>query len=441
MNTINNPQQIIDNSPMSRMQIFVVALLVTLCALDGFDLLSISFAAPGIAEEWGINRAQIGIVLSMEFVGLAVGAIFMGALADKFGRRFSILLCLVFMAIGMLMSAVARDVVSLSLWRIFTGLGIGGVLSSANAMAAEFSNTKTRHMSCSLAVTGVPLGGVIGGTIASLLLAYFDWRAVFYFGSIITALCIPLVYFYLPESIHWLGHRQPPKALDKINHTLKRAGHQLMDQLPNKPQTEDSLPLSEIFRPDLVRKTVLVTLLFFLHVATFYFMMKWIPKIVVDMGFNSALAGSVLVWTNIGGVLGGSTFGILARHLGLRRLMMGGLLLSAVFVAWFGQAPADIKSLSILCGIAGFFTMATMCGMYALMAHVFPVRVRAVGTGFGIGVGRGGSIISPILAGVLFTAGLSLPVVAILMAVGSFLAIGVLRMIPMDEKGASESEA
>ena len=436
MSRDNDPRASIDNSPMSRAQVVVVIIMVVLCALDGFDMLSISFAAPGIAEEWGVNRATLGIVLSMELVGMAIGSISIGNMADRYGRRSAILACLVGMAIGMSMVATAEGVVSLSIWRIVTGLGIGGILASVNAMAAEFSNLKVRHMSCSLAVVGVPLGGALGGVVASELLDYFDWRSVFYFGALLTALSIPLVVFCVPESVYWLTQKQPKNALERINRVLARMRLSAVSTLPAPLDTaKNSDPLKALFVPSMRRVTLLVTTLYFAHVLTLYFLMKWVPKIVVDMGFTSSAAGTVLVWVNVGGILGSVVFALAVNRIGLRRLMTIVLFGSALWVAVFGQLPADLRALSAVCALAGCFAMGAMSGLYATLAHVFPTHVRAVGTGFGIGVGRGGSIVSPILAGVLFNGGFGLPLVAALMALGSVLSVAVLLVLPMEEKG------
>src|SRR5882757_3519943 len=142
-----DPRELIAGSPMSTLQIVVVALTIALNALDGFDVLSISFASPGIAQEWGIDRAALGIVLSMELVGMALGSILLGGVADRIGRRPAILGCLVVMATGMIMATTVSGLVGLSTWRIITGLGIGGMLAAINAVAAEFSNAKRRHLS------------------------------------------------------------------------------------------------------------------------------------------------------------------------------------------------------------------------------------------------------------------------------------------------------
>ena len=123
---MKDPRETLATSPMSVAQIVVIAITVGLNALDGFDVLAISFASPGIAREWGIDRAALGFVLSMELIGMGAGSIFLGGVADKIGRRRTLLGCLVVMSIGMLMATQARNVYSLSIWRVITGLGIGG---------------------------------------------------------------------------------------------------------------------------------------------------------------------------------------------------------------------------------------------------------------------------------------------------------------------------
>src|SRR4030095_1160685 len=151
-----DPRDVIAHSPMSRLQILVVGVTIALNALDGFDILSISFASPGIATEWGIDRAALGIVLSMELIGMAIGSIVLGGVADRFGRRPTILGCLLVMTGGMVMVTTVTGLVQLSNWRVVTGLGIGGMLAAINAVAAEFSNAHRRHLNVSLMSIGYP---------------------------------------------------------------------------------------------------------------------------------------------------------------------------------------------------------------------------------------------------------------------------------------------
>ena len=218
---------------MSPRQVLVVAITIALNALDGFDVLSISFASPGIAAEWKIDRAALGFVLSMELIGMALGSIFLGSLADKIGRRPTVLGCLVVMATGMFMATTSTGILGglvtpviglfgvdvdprladLSVWRIITGLGIGGMLAAINAVVAEFSNTRRRDLNVAIMSIGYPVGAALGGFITSTGLELAEWRSVFYFGATVTVVMIPIVFFLMPESVHWLTRKQPAGAL------------------------------------------------------------------------------------------------------------------------------------------------------------------------------------------------------------------------------------
>jgi benzoate transport len=437
-----DPREIISAAPMSRLQIIAIAITIGLNALDGFDVLSISFASPGIAAEWGIDRAALGFVLSMELVGMAIGSIFLGGVADKIGRRSTMLGCLVVMTVGMFMATTVKGVIDLSIWRVITGLGIGGMLAAINAVAAEFSNAKRRNLSVSLMAIGYPVGAVIGGTITAQLLQSNDWRSVFYFGSAVTAAFIPLVYFFVPESVHWLALKQPAGALEKINQTFRRMGLATIEALPTLSADARKRSVGAIFASGLVLTTVLVTIAYFFHITTFYFMLKWVPKIVVDMGFVASSAAGVLVWANVGGATGGAVLGLLTLRFGVKGLTVAVMLLGSVMVALFGRSPPDLNKLSLICACAGFFTNAGIVGMYAIFAQAFPTHVRAFGTGFAIGVGRGGSVLAPIIAGILFEAGYGVPNVAFAMAGGSLIAAFVLLMLKLrPDRPAAEAVA
>jgi benzoate transport len=435
----NDPRETINQSAMTVLQIVIITIMIGLNALDGYDILSISFASPGIADEWGVDLAALGIVLSMELIGMGLGSLFLGSMADKLGRRPTTLFCLLVMASGMFMVTTTSSIFSLSFWRVVTGVGIGGLLTAINAVTAEFSNTSRRHLCVSIMAIGYPIGGVVGGSFASMLLANHDWRSVFYLGASVTSFFIPVYYFLVPESVHWLARKQPFGALRKINKTLKKLGHAAIAELPLVAPDERSKSVGDIFSTRLLPTTLIVSCAYFLHITTFYFILKWVPKIVADMGFAASSAGGVLVWANVGGALGGTTFGLLTLKIDLKKLTIGTIFFSAIFVAIFGQTPADLSKMSMFCALAGFFANAGVVGLYAIVAHAFPTHARAFGTGFVIGFGRGGSVLSPILAGFLLELGMILPFVAMVMATGSLISAIVLLFLKLRSDSSSES--
>lgn len=435
---MNDPSEVLSRRPMTPLQVIVVAITIGLNALDGFDVLSISYAAPGIAAEWGITRAALGIVLSMELIGMSFGSIFLGGFADKIGRRPTTLGCLVVMTVGMFMATTASGVISLCIWRVVTGLGIGGMLASINAVVAEFSNDRRRHLSISLMAIGYPVGAAIGGGVIAPLLRDYSWRAVFYFGGTTTALFIPLFFFLVPESVQWLTRKQPQGALEKINRTFARLGRESVAALPQVAAEVRKRSIEDIFAKGLIATTLIVTIAYFFHITTFYFILKWVPKIVVDMGFAPSSAAGVLMWASIGGALGGACFGLLTLRIKLKPLVIFMFVVSTAAVTLFGRSPADLSTLSTICAVAGFFTNAAVVGMFAIFANAFPTHVRAFGTGFAIGTGRGGSVLAPILAGFLFSAGYQLSTVAFIMGMGSLLAGVVLFFLKLQSDEASQ---
>jgi MFS family permease len=373
----------------------------------------------------------------MELIGMAVGSVLLGGVADRIGRRRTILGCLVVMAVGMLMVTHARGILSLSIWRVLTGLGIGGMLAAINAVTAEFANVRRRNLALAIMVIGYPIGAVIGGTISAVLLKHGDWRAVFEFGAIVTACFIPLVWFFVPEPVQFLVSRRPAGALDKVNRTLARMGHGPVDALPAPTQEEERGSVADILKPGLRGITLLLTLAYFAHIVSFYFILKWVPKIVVDLGYPPAQAANVLVWANVGGAVGGAIFGLLAQRFALKPMTVAVLAISSVMVALFGAAGVrSLDGLAALACASGLFTNSAVVGLYTIFARAFPTHVRATGTGFAIGIGRGGAALSPILAGVLFQAGLPLAGVAITLALGSLVAAFALAGVKLRFDGA-----
>jgi predicted MFS family arabinose efflux permease len=274
-----------------------------------------------------------------------------------------------------------------------------------------------------------------------LLLQTHGWRWVFYFGSLVSFAFLLIVWAWLPETIAFLCHARPARGLERVNRSLERMGHSPVSALPAASRQEELQSAGDIFRPALLATTLLVTFAYFTHIATFYFILKWVPKVVVDMGFAPAAAAGVLVWANVGGATGGALLGFMAQKLPLRAVTVAALIGSVLMVSWFGSGQHNLRQLSLVVAIAGFFTNAGVVGMYALFARVFPTHARATGTGFAIGIGRGGAALSPILAGLLFTSGMGLQTVAIVMASGAGLAAIALLLLPRSAVAETAREA
>jgi benzoate transport len=428
-----DPRTIIDETPMVTRQWIVVILMVLLNALDGFDVLSSAFASPGISKEWGIPRSELGLVLSAELVGMGFGSVLLGGVADRYGRKLTMLACLVIMAGGMFLASVANAVAPMVAFRFITGIGIGGMLAATNAVTAESSNSKYRKAAIGAYVAGYPLGAIIGGIAASeWLLPDFGWRSVFVFGAVVTAVLIPIVMLVMPETAAYLASKE---NLAGVNKTLAAYGKPAIGSLPPavadnaKPKVTDILSNAKL-RP----VTLLLAFGYMFHTITFYYILKFAVQIVADYppGYPPSVAATVLTWANVGGFLGSLLFGFVMARLGVRWPTALMLLIGAGAVVLFGLGRSTLDGWQWATMLTGFFTNAAISGYYAAFARGFPAHARATGTGFVLGIGRLGAAGSPIIAGALFTwlGNDQLLTVSVIMAMGSIASLLLFLMLP-----------
>jgi benzoate transport len=436
------PKHIIETGKMHPRQWLAIAVIIALNALDGFDVLSSAFAGPGIKQQWNLAPDGLGLVLAMELIGMGFGSLLLGGVADRYGRRPTILLCLCFMATGMLLAAQANSPQSLSVWRFLTGVGIGGMLSALNATANEFSSLKGRSIAMALMVIGYPLGGFFGGLIVKHLLPANDWRAIFEFGGIATLVCIPLVWFLIPETPAFLNLRRPPNALDRINQTLASFKLPTLAALPPLEPAQTKASVADIFKPAYLKTTMLLSLGYACHALTFYYVLKLAPSIISDpqfagQNFTRAEGAGVLAYANLGGAIGGLVFGWFMHRFGVKRATMVAMALSVLMVALFGLGQTSLTGWTLAVMSIGLFTNSAIVGFYTAWSVAYPTHIRATGTGFALSIGRGGAALSPYLAGLLFANNLGLQKVSLVMCLGSLVALLLFSMLDLkDAEGA-----
>ena len=435
MKTEVGPLEILRYEPMSRGQWYVVAICIGILALDGYDVLSIAFAAPGIAAEWGISKATLGVVLSLELMGMARGSSIMGALADSRGRRPTLLIGLVILTVGMLAAGIAPNIWLLGAARVFTGIGIGGLLAAATATSSDFCNDRNRSLAVVLVAGGFAFGVYLGATFLAPLLKQFDWRVTFYLGAVFSLLFIPLVYFLVPETVTFLERKRPDNALERIQSIMRRLGHSVPQSLSStKTRVVEPVGIASLFKTGLAPITFILLFAYLGNVGTYYYFVKWIPTIVSDFGYTSSEATTVLGIISLGGVIGSIGLGIIARFLPIRPLMVLCLISAAIGVALFPHFTETLQSMKFIGFFAGLFIFAAISGFFGLFAVSYPSSLLGSGSGLVLGVGRGGAVLGPMIPGFLFAAGVALQNIAIIMASGSFLAgLAVLFLRPQAE--------
>ncbi len=388
---------------MSRYQVLVVLVCVCINMIDGFDVLAMSFTAPDIAKAWSLAPETIGLLLSAGPLGMALGALFLSPLADLFGRRTTCLLCIAVITLGMAASSFADNVTTLGILRVVTGIGIGGMLASANTLVAEYSTDTRRALMVSLMAAGYPVGATLGGVAAVYLLHAYDWHAVFVFGAVCSGLMIPLMLSLLPESLDYLLQRGDATSLPRINVILVRAQRAKLDAMPERAHTGRAV--LSVFAFGTRANTALICSGFFCVMFSFYFLITWTPKILVDLGLSTTLGVSASVLMNCGGIVGGLVFGFGALALGVRRFGASMMVLCFLTALVFASLPASLGTLLPVGGVLGIFMFASITSLYAVVPLIFPVEARVTGTGLGLGLGRLGAVLGPYAAGVLIGAG------------------------------------
>jgi MFS transporter, AAHS family, vanillate permease len=437
-----NPRAALHDGPMTMFQIVVIAICTLLNMIDGFDVLSMSFTAPVIAREWGVEPAALGGLLSAGLAGMSIGSLFLSPLADVIGRRAVVNLCTAIISIGMFASAMAQGVLDLGAYRFVTGLGIGGVLSAGNTLLAEYAPARWRDLSISAMVVGYSGGAIIGGSIAAYLIANFGWRAAFAFGGACSAIVLPFSLLYLPESLDFLLSGKTRNGLARVNAVMRRLGSAPLTRLPEiAPEDRATKPVIGVFEAQFLPGTVLICTSFFMLMLSFYFVLSWTPKNLVDLGFSveEGIFASVLL--NVGGIMGGLVFGYLAGRSHARSVAP--YMLSLLFLAIAGYGAVHEGRAAVMAGafVAGFFLVGSMASLYIIVPQIYPARVRNTGTGLAIGFGRLGAVVGPYLGGLLIAGGWErFPYYSVL-AIPVLLAALAVRRIPLFEERAGSLRA
>ena len=422
---------ILRDGPMTFFQIVVVAICTLLNMIDGFDVLAISFTAPVIAKEWGVEPVTLGVLLSAGLAGMALGSLFLSPVADLVGRRAVLIVCTAIISVGMLGAAATSNVWELAGLRLLTGLGIGGLLSSGNTLLAEYAPDRWRDLSISSMVVGYSGGAIVGGSISAYLIAAFGWRAAFIFGGACSTVLLPVI-LYLPESLDFILASKSKNRLASANAVMRRMGHPPMAALPEVTAEEISTrAVIGVFEPRFLKATLLICLSYFMLMLSFYFVLSWTPKNLVDLGFSvqQGIFGSVLL--NAGGIIGGLSFGYLAGRSSARKVAP--YMFVALFVSIVGYGALRSGLVPVMTGafVAGFFLIGTMASLYAIVPQIYPARVRNTGTGLAIGFGRLGAVVGPYLGGLLIAAGWQRVAYYSVLAIPVLVSAVAVRRIPL----------
>jgi benzoate transport len=431
-------REAIKSRPMQWQQIVVVAICIVLTMIDGYEIIVVPFVMPHLAKAWKLSPVEAGYLLSASVFGMALGAAIISPLADRIGRRAHILLCVVFVTVGMLLSALTQNVWELVVARAFAGLFIGGLIASVNVLVSEYSSDKRRGVVMGLYGIGLPLGSALAGSAVAPLVASYGWRGPLAFGGLLTLAMAVLVILMLPESAEYLIERRPARALEKYNKIAVWLGHPrsaaLPDAAPKSAGPALAVALESIFGGAMIRRTVCLWLGYAGLIAAFYFANTWTTKLIADATGNPEYAVHVGSLIMVGGVIGALLFAGLS--LWMRPVMVtvlilfGGAIVYTLYAVYFRNVALAIP-LAMLVGVCA---SGGVCAFYAISPPVYPTIVRGTAVGLMIGFGRAVSVAVPIWTGYMLTLGWTPS--TLYRVFGAILAVAAVFTLLLDRAGA-----
>ncbi|AUD02890.1 MFS transporter [Spirosoma pollinicola] len=423
---------VIDQQPISRMQYATIVICFLMNMLDGMDVMVISYAAPTIAKSWSISPEALGLVFSGGLLGMTFGALFLAPYADLIGRKALIIISAAIMGVSIYLTSLSVGIIPLIVFRFISGIGIGSMLASTAALAAEYTPNKTRDFWVSFVISGYPVGAVLSGLVAAKVIPVSGWQAMFQLAGIVTFLSLPLIQLFLTESLEFYFKSQPLRALEKANGILTKMGQPILASLPQKSTKSVGLPIKSLLDEEYKLSTIQLWISLFLAFATLYFLTSWIPKLATSAGLSVELAIYAGTVFNVGAFFGITTQGYFSSLFGLKKTIGVFLIFTGVIMAAF-KLFIGSSMLLLVFALLGFGIQGGFVGLYAVAARLYPTEFRTTGVGWSIGIGRLGGIIGPAVGGVLIGMGLSMVTNFLIYAVPTIFA-GIMTMYIASKK-------
>ena len=371
--------------------------------MDGFDAQSMGYVAPALAADFQIARAALGPLISIGLVGMMIGALTFGPLADRFGRKPILIVCILIFGVMSLITATATSVGTLRIFRLITGLGLGGAMPNTIALTSEYVPKRFGATAVMTMFCGFSIGAAVGGFIAAALISRFGWQAVFLVGGSIPLVIAVLTIALLPESIRFLllkGGRET-----KVKQYLARISPRIpaYDELSAGVDEHKSqnFVMKQLFTEGRARVTPLLWLMFFMTLLNLYFLQNWLPTVMSDAGIKIETAIMITTLFQMAGVVGTITLGrLMDRHAkSAFKILAAAYFGAAISVFLIGESGVSIALLICTVSAAGFCIVGGQTASNALAADYYPTSIRSTGVGWCLGIGRIGGIVGPILGG------------------------------------------
>ena len=401
---------VINNSDIGRFQYLIFAVCILLIMCDGFDTQAVAYVAPSIVSEWHLAPASFGPVFAAVLLGAMLGAFVFGYFGDKLGRSRTLVLCVIAFGAFNVASAYASSISSLIALRLLCGIGLGGAIPNVMALVAEYAPARRRSTLIAITWSGFALGAVLGGMISVPLISRFGWASVFMAGGILPLCLVPFI-FALPESIKFLivAGRKPAAIaaiLGKINprQHFDESGVFFLDEAaPGRGR------ISALFSDGLAVGSIFLCLAFFMSLMLVYLFINWIPLLLRQAGLplQDALMGTVIF--NLSGIVGSIVCTqLIDRKIGRPIvILIAAYFVGALAVFSIGYAGLSFWPIMGTIFLSGFFVIGVQLSLNAYITNYYPTAVRGTGVGWSQVVGRLGSLLGPLVGGVLVSQGMT----------------------------------
>jgi AAHS family 4-hydroxybenzoate transporter-like MFS transporter len=422
----------IDALPVSGYQIYIVALCGFLVALDGYDTQAMAMAAPELAAIWRVPLANFGGVLSASLLGLMIGALLLGPMGDKSGRKKVMLLSFAGVGVFSLATSFSQTLVELWIFRFLTGVGLGGTLPNALALTAEYVPARHRTAFVTIMLCGFPLGAAVGGFISDQLIEVYSWKAIFWIGGVLPIGLAGALWIALPESLYFLARdgrnaSAVGRILQRINKSFRMPGRERFFTVSGHLQ--EKVSVWALLQDGRLVGTLLIWALFFMNLLILYFLMSWLPGLLSEFGLSRNAAFRVTGVFNAGGVVGGIALSFACDRWGVVRILKFILSLAALAIVIMGYSFEKPMILYVSVFFAGAGILGAQFFLAVVAAIYYPAAIRSSGLGGALGVGRVGAIVAPLLGSLLLNWGWSAESVFLLLCAIALMCVWVLASL------------
>lgn len=405
--TTINAEQFIKSAKFNKFHFILLLWGILLMIFDGFDLVIYGAVVPFIMEEWNISSFEAGRLGSYTLFGMMLGALIFGTLADIFGRKIIILLCVFTFSLFMFLSGLSTTSLIFGIFRFITGLGLGGMMPNIIGLIGEYSPSGLRSRMIAIIMTGFSLGGVLVALISIFMVPSFGWRSVFFLGAF-PILFVPFLTISLPESIGKLINNNQFEDIQKVFLKINPEYHpKKKDVFVLDSLSSTRSPVKELFLENRAILTLMIWLTYAMSLLMLYGLNTWLPKIMNEAGFPIGSSLSFLLTLNIGATIGSVFMGWVADKWDVGKSLVLFFLIAFITITSLGLAM-NIFTLYILIAIAGAATVGTQNLTHSYTSQFYPITMRSTALGWALGIGRIGAILGPVIGGILLASRLTL---------------------------------